>query len=320
MKISGHYPETDWSSPRPAPIFPRFPDLPVEIRDQIWETAVHDVNPRIVTPQRKVKGCTVPALLHVSREARGHALKRYNLREIPYYYGFLTRRMNTYVWVVDYDEDFVFFNYSSPMLIPDPSSIVMNRKTWKRNIRHISSETAKKVKKVAIGVQWSRGHVNMENRMYWPLFWTSLLEACPKISEMNLILRPLKNGDIADIVDMDNDGKDLTWRERGVRSWLFTGSDRLRFCLEHHFELLYPDFSDFQDVARKYSRFKLRRYWWDDILFRYADTAAGVMYHIRYAAVVAMLTGLFARSWIIPFTTVVLFSFFECIRCWILDH
>lgn len=299
MKIPGEYPESDVSPPISAPNFSRFPELPTEICDQIWETAVYDIDPRIVTAQRKAKGSIVPALLHVSREARVHGTKRYTLEEVSYYYGFLARRISTYVWVADYDEDFVFFNYSSPIVIP--SSIFVNKNIWKRNIRRIS---LKKVKKLAIGVQLGQRRVNVENRMYWPLFWSTFFEAFSNLLELNFVLRPLENGNMADIVDMDNDGKDLTWRERRTQWGRYTGSEFLSLCLDHHLDLLYQE-EYIKNMTRKYSRFTLPRYGWDDIMFQCADTAVFVIHYLQYAvAVVAMFTGLLARSWINPFKAV----------------
>lgn len=130
------------------------------------------------------------------------------------------------------------------------------------------------------------------------------------------------NGSLVDIVDVGDDGKNLTWREkRFTSSGHCSGSTGLRLILENRFDQLYP--ASIRSMTRKYSRFNLRQYWWDDLLFRYADTAIGVLYCARHAILLdAMFHGLFARSWINPFSVVVLAGvfllLFEGIRRWIL--
>jgi hypothetical protein len=67
-------------SSKPA-TFSRFPDLPKEIQDHIWQFAVDGVDGRVVEirQERYTSTCPIPALLRTCHDSRHWALKRWKL-------------------------------------------------------------------------------------------------------------------------------------------------------------------------------------------------------------------------------------------------
>ncbi|KAH6680777.1 hypothetical protein B0J14DRAFT_273132 [Halenospora varia] len=110
--------------------FLSFPLLPFELRAKVWQYALENVASRLVCLRPKVKGNRIPSILHVSGDARGQALKRYQrctanevdparsfLNGEPLFYPEYPKAM-VYDLFIDYEKDVLYLNHGDNLLSP----------------------------------------------------------------------------------------------------------------------------------------------------------------------------------------------------------
>jgi hypothetical protein len=96
-------------------LFPRFPDLPTEIRLRIWQFASRLCLSRTIELSWNTKARSIisrtrpPPLLHTSRESRFEMIQRYTTLQFD---------NCTQVILVDFETDIVFFGSDCKSLVP----------------------------------------------------------------------------------------------------------------------------------------------------------------------------------------------------------
>jgi hypothetical protein len=89
--------------------FTLFSNLPTELRLQIWNHAIADLEPRFVCREPKAKGNYTPSILHANSEARAEGRKRYERGGSD-----ATDTCGLAGIFLDYDSDIITTNYRAP--------------------------------------------------------------------------------------------------------------------------------------------------------------------------------------------------------------
>ncbi|KAE8444896.1 hypothetical protein EG329_014144 [Mollisiaceae sp. DMI_Dod_QoI] len=159
-------------------LFPTFKKLPIEIQLQIWNDAIADIGPRVVT--LAPKSGEVPALLHACHDSRKEAKKIFSsLVNLGIGFG----QVKGFEALVNYHTDIVFLTEMRYTREPgnNPLAYAMN----------FYSELLKPVKKLAIKMGhfgYSDFHRTWIKEHY---FWDKLSAACPNIEELVFDLESL---------------------------------------------------------------------------------------------------------------------------------
>lgn len=193
-----------------SPRFHPFPKLATELRLQIWNLAVANIPPQTVTNRPKIKGNSIPSLLHVNREARGVALKRYRRHDKLYTWNGTGRLFEDtpYAWFIDYNSDSLLLNCRQPLGLRPGLGLGPNLFIAPRDFMGVMRcpDSAPLVQKLTVGiVAFGRG-IDPPYGYYegeWVDFWRKVFDSYPHLTELHLLVGAATHRTLAGIKKLE---------------------------------------------------------------------------------------------------------------------
>ncbi|KAF7941293.1 hypothetical protein BELL_0001g00130 [Botrytis elliptica] len=184
MNDPGPSPETEIDNPyryifaTEEPVFHRFPKLPQEVRNMIWDWAVdHDSTPDVVLSSPTFPN--TPFLFQVCRESLAACLRRYTIFRHPDAYSTGDRALDFFAWI-DYERDVLELNDCFDRQ-------AMNRVREEDRLTYVSrlhKDLLLPVKNLGIDAYDLLGLINPSINV-----WQRFAEICPKITHLKIIFR-----------------------------------------------------------------------------------------------------------------------------------
>ncbi|KAH8672719.1 hypothetical protein BGZ60DRAFT_284443 [Tricladium varicosporioides] len=238
-----------------------FPLLPFELRAKVWQYAIDNIDSRLVCLRPKVRGNRIPSILHVSRDAREQALRRYQrctanevdparsfLSGEPLFYPEYPTAM-VYNLFIDYEKDVLYLNHGDNLLSPfryRSARLPMKLKMLNNQIYNLQWS---KVRRLALSTRHSPNPRHQMNRrdLTCSLF-LEMADVLPSLTECTFILGDTMrtNGDLDTLQTVTKESSNLQVQLFGVQPMISCTTAEYAWMEEHldlrHIELKFKCF------------------------------------------------------------------------------